>query len=178
MRIETEHLIIRSLKSDDEQAYIKMASDGSLTEIFGDCSDCSQWIGDWIREAKQLETENNPGKAYLAYSIECKMNHNVIGSIGCSYYEDLARTGITYFLGADYRGHGYMTEAVKAYVQYFFQNYHANAVFATARVANTASCRTLEKAGFRLLETRLYQDLYDETAEMSNFYELVSNLCP
>lgn len=172
MRIETKRLIIRSLKPDDEQAFIKMASDGSLTEIFGDCSECSQWMGTWIREAMQLETENNPNKAYLAYSIECKTNNEVIGSVGCSYYEDLDQIGITYFTGADYRCRGYMTEAVKGYVQYFFQNYNAAAIFATVKAENKASCRTLEKSGFHLYETRPYQDLYDETAKISNFYVL------
>ena len=45
MKIETDRLIIRSLRPDDEPDFITMASDGSLTEIFGDCSDCSHWIG-------------------------------------------------------------------------------------------------------------------------------------
>ena len=172
MKIETDRLIIRSLRPDDEPDFITMASDGSLTEIFGDCSDCSHWIGQWIAESIQLEKENNPARAYLAYCVERKKDHTVIGSVGCTYYEDMKRTGITYFLGADHRGHGYMTEAVKGYVQYFFQNYSADTLFAAARVANKASCRTLERAGFHLLETRMYQDLYDETAELNNFYEV------
>ncbi len=60
MKIETDRLIIRSLRPDDEQAFIEMASDGSLTEIFGDCSECSHWMGKWIAESIQLEQENNP----------------------------------------------------------------------------------------------------------------------
>lgn len=121
MRIETDRLIIRSLRPDDEQAYIKMASDGSLTEIFGDCSDCRHWMGKWIAESIQLEKENNPGREYLAYTIESKADHAVIGSVGSTYYEDFGKIGITYFLGADYRGHSYMAEAVKAYTQYFYE---------------------------------------------------------
>lgn len=178
MRIETDRLIIRSLRTEDEQAYIQMASDGSLTEIFGDCSECRHWMGRWIAESIQLEKENNPGRAYLAYTVERKTDHAVIGSVGSTYYEDLGKIGITYFLGADYRGHSYMTEAVKGYAQYFFRSYNADTLFATARVENRASCRTLENAGFHLLETRLYQDLYDETAQLSNFYELLRLLQP
>ena len=66
------------------------------------------------------------------------------------------RIEISHFIGADYRGHGYMSEAVKGYAQYFFQNYHAATIFATARAENYASCKTLEKAGFRLFDTKLY----------------------
>ena len=40
MFLETERLIIRSLCPSDEKALIEMASDGSLTEIYGDCSEC------------------------------------------------------------------------------------------------------------------------------------------
>ena len=69
MKIETDRLIIRSLRPDDEQAFIEMASDGSLTEIFGDCSECSHWMGKWIAESIQLEQENNPARAYLANCV-------------------------------------------------------------------------------------------------------------
>lgn len=65
-----------------------------------------------------------------------------------------------------------MSEAVKGYAQYFFQNYNVPVLFATARVENKASSRTLEKADFYLFETRMYQDMYDEMAELGNFYEL------
>lgn len=174
MRIETERLLIRSLKLDDEQDFIAMASDGSLTEIFGDCSDCDKWMGNWIKEAMQLDAKNNPNKAYLAYAIEDKIRNQVMGSVGTSYYEDFNRIGITYFLGAHFRGNGYMTEAVQSYVQYFFNHYEADTIFAAVKVENKSSCRTLEKAGFILLETRLYKDLYDKTEDLRNFYEIKS----
>ena len=172
VRIETNRLIIRSLRREDEQSFIRMASDGSLWEIFGDCSECSRWMGRWIGEAMQLDLENNPQRAYLAYAVECKKDHKVTGSVGCSWYEDLQRIGITYFMDAGYRGYGYMTEAVKAYTRYFFRNYAFSSLFATARTENTASCRVLEKAGFRLSKTGMYRDMFDETAQMSRFYEL------
>ncbi len=35
---------------------------------------------------------------YLAYAILEKDNNIVIGSIGCSFYEDLKQVGITYFI--------------------------------------------------------------------------------
>ena len=60
MRLETERLAIRSLTPADERAFIEMASDGSLREIFGDCSNCGEWMGDWLREAMQLEAEGDP----------------------------------------------------------------------------------------------------------------------
>lgn len=175
MFLETKRLIIRSLHTSDEKAFIEMASDGSLTEIFGDCSECHKWMGEFISEAINLETEDNPYNQYMAFAIEDKTSHMVIGSVGSSYYEDLTEVGVTYFIGANYRGNGYAAEALQCLVDYLFARYNLKKLVATARVENIASCRTLERTGFSVVETKLYQDLYDESEEMSNIYELARN---
>lgn len=172
MRIETERLAIRSLEREDAAQFIDMASDGSLSEIFGDCTNCAEWMGDWIADSLRLEAENNPHRDYIAFAIAEREGGQAIGSIGTTYYEDMGRVGITYFLGAKYRGHGYMTEAVKAFAQYVFANYDVDSLFAVAALRNPASCRTLSNAGFALIDTRMYQDMYDDECEMQNFYEL------
>lgn len=171
MRIETERLIIRSLTLEDEQAFIEMASDGSLNEIYGDCSECDKWMGQWVRESMRLEIENDPNHEYLAYVIEEKNSGQAIGSVGTSFYEDMQKVGITYFIGSRFRRHGYAVEAVCAYVKYFFEHCNADILVATVNVKNEASCKTLERAGFVLTDTGMYQDKYDETAELRNFYE-------
>lgn len=173
MYLETERLSIRSISPNDEQAFIEMASDGSLTEIFGDCSECDKWMGEFISEAIQLEKENNPYREYLAYAIVDKRKHQVIGSVGSSYYEDFSEIGITYFIGTKFRGNGYAAEAVEAFVMYFFENYDVTKIIATAGTENKASCKTLERAGFVLQETKMYQDLYNEKEEMNNLYEII-----
>lgn len=170
MHIETTRLLIRSFRLSDEKAFIEMASDGSLTEIFGDCSECHKWMGNFIREAMRLEVENDPGKEYLAYVIEDKNEHSVMGSVGTSYYEDFQEIGVTYFIGAKFRGNGYAAEALCALTKYFLKNDRADRLIAAARAENKASCRTLERAGFRLTDTRLYRDLYDTQEELYHFY--------
>lgn len=175
MFLETKRLIIRSLRASDEKAFIEMASDGSLTEIFGDCSECHKWMGEFISEAINLEMEDNPYNQYMAFAIEDKISHMVIGSVGSSYYEDLAEVGVTYFIGANYRGNGYAAETLQCLVEYLFARYDLKKLVATARVENIASCRTLERTGFSVAETKLYQDIYDECEEMSNIYEQVRN---
>ncbi len=146
MRLETQRLAIRSLTPADERAFIEMASDGSLREIFGDCSRCDEWMGDWLREAMQLEAEGEPRRAYMAFALERRADGCTIGSMGTSYYEDLGEVGITYFLGARYRGQGYMAEAVRAFAQYVFAAYDVQRLMATAARRNVASRRTLARA--------------------------------
>ena len=175
MFLETKRLNIRSIKTSDENAFIKMASDGSLTEIYGDCSECHKWMGDFIKEAIQLDSENNPDREYLAYVIEEKDSRTVVGSVGTSFYEDFQKIGVTYFIGAKFRGRGYAAEALRALVEYFLTSGRVSLFMATARTDNIASCKTLEKAGFHVTDTRLYQDLYDERETLSHFYEIVKS---
>ena len=171
MFIETKRLIIRDLEPDDEIDFVEMASDGSLIDIGFDDS-CGEWMADWITESKQFATRNNPRMDYLAYVVVLKDENVVIGSVGCSYYEELDEVGITYFIGADYRNSGYAIEAVKAYINYFFNHYDLQKVIATVRAENISSWKVVEKAGFSLTEKKMYKDLNDVDEEMYHFYEI------
>ncbi len=52
-----------------------------------------------------------------------------------------------YDMGEEYRGRGYMTEAVRAIVRFMLTEAEANRVFCSVRAGNTASRRVCEKAG-------------------------------
>lgn len=172
MLCETKRLIIRILKPEDELVFIKMASDGSLNDIgFG--QDCDAWMKDWIAEAIQLTKKKNPCDEYLAYAIVLKDTDEVVGSVGCSYYENLEKVGITYFVGAEYRGNGYAAEAVWAYTKYFWDSYEALNLIATIREENVGSWKSIEKAGYKLTEKKWYKDINDEKEEIYRFYEAV-----
>ena len=106
MVIETDRLMIRDLALPDGEVFAHMASDGSLNDVGFD-KDCGSWMGDWIIEAQNLAREDDPRKSYLAYVIEDKGTGSTVGSVGCSFYEDLEKVGITYFVGADFRNNGY-----------------------------------------------------------------------
>ena len=171
MRIETERLFIRDVEKDDEIPFIEMAQDGSLCDCGFD-KDCNKWMAGWIAEAKALADADNPNLEYLAYTITLKNEGTVVGSVGCSYYEDLQEIGITYFIGNQYRNHGYAVEAVKAYVEYFFNRYNVPKMIATIREENISSWKVIEKAGFTLNEKKMYKDINDVKEELYRFYEI------
>lgn len=170
MLIETQHLFIRNLRTEDGSYFIEMAKDGSLNDCGFDKS-CSSWMAEWITEAKELAAIDNPCGNYLSYTLVLKKENIVIGSVGCSYYEDLRETGITYFIGEKYRNHGYAAEAVRAYTKYFLNHYNVQRLIATVRDENTASWKVVEKAGFLLTGKRMYKDINDEKEELYHFYE-------
>ena len=96
-------------------------------------------LGKWIAEAKEFAVRDNPDTDYLAYTIILKDESKAVGSVGCSYYEDLGEIGITCFIGAQYRNHGYAAEAVKEYTEYFFKHYDVQKLIATVRAENVPS---------------------------------------
>lgn len=169
MLLETEKLIIRNVEPEDGNAFIEMAADGSLNDIGFD-KDCGEWMDGWIIEAGELAKADNPRGDYLAYTVVLKENGAVIGSVGCSYYEDLGKVGITYFIGAKYRSRGFAAEAAGAYAGFFLSHYDIPELIATVREENVSSWKVIEKAGFRLAEKKPYRDINDCREEMYRFY--------
>ena len=49
-------------------------------------------------------------------------------------------------------------------------HYGEEEIIATISADNTASCKTAEKAGFKLLDTRMYRDIYDDEERLYSFY--------
>lgn len=171
MRIETERIIIRSIERGDEMVFAEMAKDGSLHDIGFD-EKCSEWIAGWIDEAIRLSEKDDPRADYIADVICLKEDGRVIGSVGTSYYEDLDKVGIVYFVGTEFRQKGYVSEAVKAYLDYYFDHYEENEIHANIRDVNVPSWKTAEKAGFVLEEKRMYKDIDDSEEQLYRFYSI------
>lgn len=175
--LKTDRLIIRDLETADGMIFSGMASDGSLDDIGFD-TECGSWMDEWMAEARKLAADDDPTVDYLAYTVELKDTHEVIGSVGCSYYRDMDKIGIVYFIGTEYRNHGYAAEAAKAYVRYFLLQYKQDEIIATIREDNVSSWKTIEKAGFRLTEEKPYKDIGGETEQMYRFYSKHNACCP
>ncbi|MGN0387032.1 MAG: GNAT family N-acetyltransferase [Lachnospiraceae bacterium] len=173
MRIETDRLIIRSVERGDEMVYADMARDGSLLDVGFDIN-FAEWMEAWIDEALQKDEVDDPQDDYLAYTICLKSNGAIVGAVGCSYYEDLKQTGITYFIGQQYRRNGYAAESIQAYIKYFFSHYQMKELIATVREENVASWKTIEEASFQLVERKMYQDINDAKEELYRFYVITA----
>ena len=85
-------------------------------------------------------------------------------------YEDVDKVGVCYFLGTPFRKKGYITEAINAYVQFFFRQYSESEIIATILDANTSSWKVAEKSGFKLIEKKMYKDIDYEKEELYRFY--------
>ncbi len=175
MYLETERLILRSMLLSDEKAFLEMASDGSLDkDIFpGRPAAYHTWMRAWIADAIKMDKQDNPAD-WMAFTIEERKSGVPVGSVGCTYYDDLKANGLVYFIGAAHRGNGYAAEAAAAYAEYFLARYEVPELTLTIRAENKASCKTAEKAGFTLVETKLYQDFNDDTPCLYHFYTITN----
>ena len=75
-----------------------------------------------------------------------------VGSIGAVLGEDVERCSaeVGYWLGETHWGRGVATRALVGFTGYAFAAYEVERLFAVPLATNTASCRVLEKAGYRL----------------------------
>ena len=89
----------------------------------------------------------DPDKTF-AFAIT--LDDKVIGSVGVFRQENIHfRTAeLGYYIGEEYWGNGYMTEAVKQACGFVFENTDIIRIYAEPFAYNTGSCRVLEKAGF------------------------------
>lgn len=108
----------------------------------------------------------------MAYTVCRKEDNKIIGSVGCSWYDDFEQTGVTYFLGNEYRGKGYALESLNAYIEYFLKQYPINKIIATIREDNVNSWKLLDKTDFRLGEKKMWKDYDDPKECMYRFYKL------
>jgi RimJ/RimL family protein N-acetyltransferase len=97
----------------------------------------------FIRGSRRMDPECN-----FAMAVEGL----AVGGIGLHLQGDVERVSaeIGYWLGESFWGRGIATEALGAVTRYGIETYHLTRVFALPFAHNTASCRVLEKAGYRL----------------------------
>ncbi len=74
----------------------------------------------------------------------------VIGSVGVFRQGNIHRrtAELGYYIGEEYWGRGFCTDAVKQVCRYVFENSDIIRIYAEPFAYNTASCRVLEKSGF------------------------------
>ena len=99
---------------------------------------------------KTYETYLKPGSSdHFRVAVELKATDEAVGTLGFyNYSEDSKRAELGYDLLIEHWGKGYMTEAVKALLDYGFLRLNLNRIEATVDPENQRSTRLLERVGF------------------------------
>ncbi len=151
IRIETDRLVLRAWRETDLADIYEYASVEGVGEMAGwnhhQSMEESQRILDFFISGKKT------------FALELKENGKVIGSLGleprdedAGLPEELQGREIGYVLSRDYWGRGLMPEAVKAVIDYCFQELSFDYLTCGHFDRNDRSRRVVEKSGFRFLK--------------------------
>ena len=146
VRLYTERLILRPLRAEDAATALVLRSNPAImrfgsTPAWTSIDKAIEWVG-----AAISDSENGIN---LRLALEHTGTYEMIGS--CTLFqldEGNRRAEIGYELREDVWGQGYMQEALRALLQYGFENMHLNRIEADVHPENISSCKTLERLGF------------------------------
>jgi ribosomal-protein-alanine N-acetyltransferase len=146
--IETERLLLREIVRADVPA---------LFTIHGD-PECMKWFGvdplpDEASAQKLVEmfaswrTMPNPG---TRWGIQMREPHTLLGTCGLfAWNRGWRKCTIGYELNPKVRGKGYMQEALRACIDWGFENMQLNRIEAQVHPDNEASIKSVERLGFK-----------------------------
>lgn len=148
IRFITGRLLLRSLKMDDAMELFAYRSDHAINRYQGWIPESMRDVHDFIEHGISSRI-NIPGTWYQLAIIK-KETGELIGDIGVHFpdkEEYQAEIGFT--LDKREHGRGYATEAVKATINYLFNDLDKHRIFASIDPANERSIALVERLGFR-----------------------------
>lgn len=156
MYIKTDRIVIRDLERNDEEQLYKIVWQKNVVRFMRDWSEHSpspeSFHGyiDWHQSQKD-STDVYENKRYAVALADSDL---LIGMVGMGLEDTVNEVEMAYFIGEDYAGKGYATEALSALFEWCMSVSDLPYLILTIDCANAASCRVAEKAGFELFEKR------------------------
>lgn len=156
-QLETRRFKLRLLEVDDAKEVFHYFSQNQVTEYydldtFTNITEAEKLIENWKK--RFLENEG------IRWGIARKEDNKIIGSCGYHNWEkEHFKAEVGFEVTPEFWQRGVMTEVLKPIIQYGFEKMELYRIEALYDPANTASKKTLEKAGF----------MYEGTLRKSSF---------
>jgi ribosomal-protein-alanine N-acetyltransferase len=142
--LETERLLIRNFGSGDWKALHEIISQYESSEL-------AAYDQRWPTSPEEIKSITEwfaSGDNYLAVCL--KTTGRLAGFVAINREQEDDRTfNLGYIFHPDYRGQGYATEGCRAVLAHAFDQLQARRVVTGTAAANSASCRLLERLGFK-----------------------------
>ncbi|MCF8475465.1 MAG: GNAT family N-acetyltransferase [Pseudolabrys sp.] len=147
--LETERLTLRAPNLADVKTVAMLANDRRIAENTARIPHPYK-----TADAEDFITGANQAGGEAVFLITLR-NRTVIGACAIMNHDKTPELG--YWLGVDYWGNGYATEALHAAIDFAFTDLAHDSLQAGARVTNPASRRVVEKCGFQWTGVGLYR---------------------
>ncbi len=152
--LHTNRLILRDIESTDAPALFAMDSNAEVMKFLGKPVQSLEESEQMIQYIQAQYVRNGIGR----WAVEHQETGEFMGWCGIKYVDDRIFNEQTNFHDLGYRflpaywQQGYAFEAAEACCTYAFEVMKLSTLVGMADVANTGSCRIMEKLGFRLME--------------------------
>jgi RimJ/RimL family protein N-acetyltransferase len=144
---ETDRLILRPLALTDAPAIQKLASDRAVADTMISIphpypeGEAENYISRRIAEFRDGNS--------VAFAIECQQEKLLRGAIEIRDIDrEHSLAELSFWLGVESWGKGYMSEAIFSMLGFGFENLHLNRLYAYHMLRNPASGKVLKKNGF------------------------------
>lgn len=136
--IKTDRLILRQPRSSDNTKLLFLINDRNIKYYvpYFDCEDISD-IDFLIKGPFDLKTT-------FMFVIENNQNQNIIGII-YAYITTGHKLDIIYAIKSEERGNGFMSEAIKFFIQYLYNKEYISSINFSIHASNKSSQRVMEK---------------------------------
>ena len=147
-QIETERLILKTLREKDARALLSTVGD----------SETAWWSDDYIYdldETIEFIEFNSQGIDTLLYGVFRKESDDVIGYVQIKLSPITGKIDVRelgYAMSKEYRRRGYMSEAVNAVCNHLFQNEYIKRITLEILPDNLPSLGVARKCGFSFVE--------------------------
>ncbi len=146
--LETARLALRPLKPDDAPTIARLAGQREIADTTlsiphpYSVEQAQEWIA-------THGGPQNPTKQ-MGFGITTRADGQLIGAVGLREIDaQHCHAEMGFWIGVDWWGDGYATEAAKAVVRYGFAELRLNRIYSHHMVRNPASGRVLEKIGLK-----------------------------
>jgi ribosomal-protein-alanine N-acetyltransferase len=163
----TKRLNLRQLTLNDAQPLYQYQSDKSNFEfvdmpVYTSIDQVNSYI-----ESRNLGVQQNQ---YIIWAIELNNTKDIIGTISLwNFVKENNKAEFGYGLFPEYRGNGYMTEALKRVCQYGFYKLELDEIEAYTNAKNIPSRNLLINNGFTYMKTIKEKTLIGDVMEMAVF---------
>ena len=147
--LETERLTLRRPTLADVKAIAHLANDRRIAEN-------TRRLPHPYLQDHAVEFVRATAAAVQDTVFLIEHNHTPLGMAGISWLEPESPE-LGYWLGFEHWGQGFGTEAARAVIDFFFDEFSFEQLVSGARVANPASRNILEKCGFQWSGVELHR---------------------
>ncbi|TCZ80883.1 N-acetyltransferase [Paenibacillus albiflavus] len=145
--ITTNRLILRLFQQSDAEAVAKLCNNYNLykSTLYLPYPYAIEDALTWM----ERHLDNFNANRSYEFAVTDKESGKLYGAIALSNNQNFNNGEIAYWIGEEYWGNGYATEAAEAIVQFAFDEKLYHKVFARYFSSNPASGRVIEKLGMK-----------------------------